>query len=89
MPFTIPECDEPDWCTTGSFQRLRFQDCDPMMVDPNSPTFNLVNPNARVVATNDPIREKGKGVKAWKGERFHDVGFDDLELTLGSGTAKI
>ncbi|KVH98388.1 BZR1, transcriptional repressor [Cynara cardunculus var. scolymus] len=88
-PATIPECDEPDWCTTGSFQRLRFQDCDPMMVNPNSPTFNLVNPNARVVATNDPIREKGKGVKAWKGERFHDVGFDDLELTLGSGTAKI
>ncbi|KAJ9567380.1 hypothetical protein OSB04_003346 [Centaurea solstitialis] len=43
--------------------------------------------------------EKGKGmmefefenggVKAWEGERIHDVGLDDLELTLGSGIAKI
>ncbi|CAI9266970.1 unnamed protein product [Lactuca saligna] len=88
-PATIPECEEPDWSTGGSFQRLRFQDCIPMMVNPNSPTSNLVKSMAQVAAMNDAIAEKGKGVKAWKGERFHEVGFDDLELTLGSGNAQI
>lgn len=28
--------------------------------------------------------ENGK-VKPWEGERIHEVGVDDLELTLGSG----
>lgn len=28
--------------------------------------------------------ERGK-VMAWEGERIHEVGMDDLELTLGSG----
>lgn len=60
-----------------------------MMVNPNSPTSNLVKSMAQVAAMNDAIAEKGKGVKAWKGERFHEVGFDDLELTLGSGNAQI
>lgn len=32
--------------------------------------------------------EFGNGVNAWEGERIHDVGLDDLELTLGSGNAK-
>jgi brassinosteroid resistant 1/2 len=45
------------------------------------------------------MMEKGKGkefefenvaVKAWEGERIHEVGLDDLELTLGgSSSAKI
>ncbi|KAJ0795560.1 putative transcription factor BES/BZR family [Helianthus annuus] len=83
-PATIPECDESYWSTCDSFQRMRFQDCSPMMTSPSSPTFNLVNPMARVSAENDAVVEKGKGVKAWKGERFQEVGFDDLELTLGS-----
>lgn len=26
-------------------------------------------------------------VKAWEGERAHEIGVDDLELTLGSGKA--
>ncbi|KAI3513197.1 hypothetical protein L1887_20524 [Cichorium endivia] len=88
-PATIPEGNESDWSTSGSFQRLRFQDCGPLMVNPNSPTSNLVKSTAQVPAVNDAISEKRKGVKAWKGERFHDVGFDDLELTLGSGNTKI
>ncbi|MFS7952168.1 putative transcription factor BES/BZR family [Helianthus anomalus] len=83
-PATIPECDESYWSTCDSFQRMRFQDCSPMMTSPSSPTFNLVNPMARVSAENDAVVGKGKGVKAWKGERFQEVGFDDLELTLGS-----
>ena len=60
---------------------------------PNSPTFHLMEPMA---PSADAIG-KGKGVemefenggvKAWEGERIHDVGLDDLELTLGSGNAK-
>lgn len=26
-------------------------------------------------------------VKAWEGERIHEIGMDDLELTLGTGKA--
>lgn len=44
------------------------------------------------------VSGKGKGiefdfeklpVKAWEGERIHEVGLDDLELKLGSGNACI
>jgi brassinosteroid resistant 1/2 len=31
--------------------------------------------------------ESGR-VKPWEGERIHEVGVDDLELTLGSGKAR-
>ncbi|KAI3759091.1 hypothetical protein L6452_06666 [Arctium lappa] len=98
-PATIPECDESDCSTIDSCQWVRFNKYEPMMMmtNPNSPTFNLVKPMA---ATMDAGLEKGKGkgmefefenggVKAWEGERIHDVGLDDLELTLGSGIAKI
>ncbi|XP_024971502.1 protein BRASSINAZOLE-RESISTANT 1 [Cynara cardunculus var. scolymus] len=99
MPATIPECDESDCSTIGSCQWMRFKNYEPMMMmmNPNSPTFNLVKPMAPVAATMDAGSEKGKGmefefenggVKAWEGERIHDVGLDDLELTLGSGIAK-
>lgn len=27
-------------------------------------------------------------VKPWEGERIHDIGVDDLELTLGSGKTR-
>lgn len=65
---------------------------------PTSPTFNLVKPVAQRTSPKDAISEKGKGiefefenggVKAWEGERIHDVGLDDLELTLGSGNSRI
>lgn len=87
---TIPECDE----SGDSCQWVRFQNHEPTVMNPNSPTFHLVKP----MATNDAILDKGKGVeleflengglKAWEGERIHDMGLDDLELTLGSGNAK-
>lgn len=41
---------------------------------------------------------KGKGtefdfekltVKPWEGERIHEVGLDELELTLGSGNGRL
>lgn len=58
------------------------------------------NPHHRV-GLDDPIMldHKGKGVefgfennvavKAWEGERIHEVGLDYLELTLGRGTSGI
>lgn len=33
--------------------------------------------------------ESGAAVNAWEGERIHEVSTDDLELTLGSGKARI
>ncbi|KAI3785542.1 hypothetical protein L1987_44661 [Smallanthus sonchifolius] len=98
MPTTIPECDESDCSTIDSCQWVRFKNYEPMMTSPNSPTFNLVKPMAPVAAAKDAGFDKGKGmefefenggVKAWEGERIHDVGLDDLELTLGSGNSKI
>ncbi|KAK9066689.1 hypothetical protein SSX86_014012 [Deinandra increscens subsp. villosa] len=97
-PATIPECDESDCSTIDSCQWLRFKNFEPMMTNPNSPTFNLVKPVAPVAAAKDGGSDKGKGmefefenggVKAWEGEKIHDVGLDDLELTLGSGISKI
>lgn len=43
------------------------------------------------------VTERGRGsefefengrVKPWEGERIHEIGVDDLELTLGSGKAR-
>ena len=79
-----------------SGQWMRFQNFAPAMI-PASPTFNLVRPVAQRVYPMDAMTEKGKGlefefenipVKAWEGERIHEVGVDDLELTLGSGKTR-
>lgn len=65
---------------------------------PTSPTFNLMTPVGHRISPMNAVSEKGKGVefefeniavKAWEGERIHEVGLDDLELTLGSGNARI
>lgn len=96
-PATIPECDESDSSTVDSghwinFQAFRFS----AAAVPTSPTFNLVKPVAPQIIPS-VTNEKGRGaefdfgggpVKPWVGERIHDVGLDDLELTLGSGKAK-
>ncbi|XP_076883301.1 protein BRASSINAZOLE-RESISTANT 1-like [Bidens hawaiensis] len=97
-PATIPECAESDCSTIDSCQWVRFKNYEPMLTNPNSPTFNLVKPMAQVAMSCDGGSDKGKGmefefenrgVKAWEGERIHDVCLDDLELTLGSGNAKM
>ncbi|CAL5349186.1 unnamed protein product [Camellia sinensis] len=92
-PATIPECDESDTSTVDSAQWMSFQKFAPTMV-PTSPTYNLVRPVAQRGSLMDAMIEKGKGqefvfesvpVKPWEGEKIHEVGLDDLELTLGSG----
>ncbi|PWA13647.1 hypothetical protein CTI12_AA631840 [Artemisia annua] len=99
-PMTIPECDESGCSTIDSCKWLNFENHEPMVMSPNSPTFHLVKPMASTSITNDAVLDKGKGLeldfentlgsglKAWEGERIHDMGLDDLELTLGSGNAK-
>lgn len=97
-PATIPECDESDSSTIDSGQWMNFQ---AFMLStstmPTSPTFNLVRPLTQQIIPNNAINEKGRStefdfgggqVKPWVGERIHEVGLDDLELTLGSGKAK-
>lgn len=94
-PVTIREYDESDASTVDSGRWLSFQ-----MTAPPSPTYNLVNTVTRqepvasqqgLMAMDMDARggpefefENGK-VKAWEGEKIHEVGPDDLELTLGSG----
>ncbi|KAK4390667.1 protein BRASSINAZOLE-RESISTANT 1 [Sesamum angolense] len=95
-PSTIPECDESDTSTIDSGQWMNFQAyANAAGAAPTSPTFNLMKPVAHEVPSKDAIMsDKGKGtefdfenmtVKPWEGERIHEVGMDDLELTLGSG----
>ncbi|XVE69933.1 hypothetical protein DITRI_Ditri10aG0031200 [Diplodiscus trichospermus] len=97
-PATIPECDESDTSTVESGQWISFQKFAASTSQvPTSPTFNLVKPLPPQNLSNDLIKEKGLGaefqfesgqVKPWEGERIHEVGLDDLELTLGSGKAR-
>ncbi|KAG5061099.1 hypothetical protein AAZX31_01G165000 [Glycine max] len=69
---------------------------------PPSPTFNLMKPAMQQIAAQEgmqwgSVAERGRGgsdfdfengrVKPWEGERIHEVGMDDLELTLGVGKA--
>ncbi|KAG6408746.1 hypothetical protein SASPL_131767 [Salvia splendens] len=97
-PATIPECDESDTSTVDSCRWMNFQAyTNAANMVPTSPTFNLMKPMAQPVPSKDGMLDKGKAaefdfesmaVKPWEGERIHEVGMDDLELTLGSGNAR-
>ncbi|BFG20514.1 hypothetical protein CerSpe_067880 [Prunus speciosa] len=79
---TIPECDVSDTSTFDSGQWVCFQRFAPSLsVMPASPTFNLVKP---VVAHQNLSDSEIPKVKPWIGEKIHEVGLDDLELTLGT-----
>ncbi|KAE8682158.1 Protein BRASSINAZOLE-RESISTANT 1 [Hibiscus syriacus] len=97
-PATILECDESDTPTVESGQWISFQNFAPSTSQmPTSPTFNPMQPFAPRRLPNDLIKEKGHGsefqfesgqVKPFEGERIHEVGLDDLKLTLGSGKTR-
>ncbi|KAK4429156.1 protein BRASSINAZOLE-RESISTANT 1 [Sesamum alatum] len=99
-PATIPECDESDTSTIDSGQWMNFQAyANAASAVPTSPTFNLMKPAVghQVPPKDAVMSDKGKGtefdfenmaVKPWEGERIHEVGMDDLELTLGSGNTR-
>nr|GMD87529.1 protein BRASSINAZOLE-RESISTANT 1-like [Ipomoea batatas] len=89
-------CDESDSSTIDFGHWMSFQKYGV----PTSPTFNLMKPvNPQRVPSNDAmILDKEKivdfgfenvAVKTWERERIHEVGLDDLELTLGGGTTRI
>lgn len=94
---TIHECDESDTSTVDSGQWISFQKFAPSASGmPTSPTFNLVRPVgvAQQGFNNDILKENGRGpefqfesapVKPWEGEKIHDVGMEDLDLSLGIG----
>ncbi|EPS68364.1 hypothetical protein M569_06407, partial [Genlisea aurea] len=94
-PLTIPECDESDSSTVDSGRWLNFQAYANAVSSrgiPTSPTFNLIKPppplpppRAAAAAAAAAAQEAMMvAVKPWEGERIHDVGMDDLELTLGN-----
>ncbi|CAM8998759.1 unnamed protein product [Rhodiola kirilowii] len=100
-PATIPECDESDSSTVDSSHWPSFHTQIPFGVS-TSPTFNLMKPVKVMTGNGVDVKGKGlevdvgKGldiglgvnqVKPWEGERISEVGFDDLELTLGSSKA--
>ncbi|KAI3959216.1 hypothetical protein MKW92_007314 [Papaver armeniacum] len=88
-PATIPECDESDASTVDSGRWVSFQTVAPTAA-PSSPTFNLMKPVLQQNFSQDAVGgpefefESGR-VKPWEGEKIHEMGVEDLELTLGSG----
>ncbi|KAK9113168.1 hypothetical protein Scep_020687 [Stephania cephalantha] len=96
-PATIPECDESDASTVDSGRWVSFQTVGAGAA-PSSPTFNLMKPGLESVQQSCRVDVNGRGgsefefengrVMAWEGERIHDIGVEDLELTLGSGKAR-
>ncbi|KAG7623146.1 BES1/BZR1 plant transcription factor N-terminal [Arabidopsis suecica] len=96
-PPTIPECDESEEDSIEDSGRwINFQS-----TAPTSPTFNLVQHTSMAI---DMKRSdwgmsgmNGRGaefefengtVKPWEGEMIHEVGVEDLELTLGGTKAR-
>ncbi|KAK8933812.1 hypothetical protein KSP39_PZI015315 [Platanthera zijinensis] len=90
-PATIPECDESDASTLDSARWVGFQN-----TVPSSPTFNLISPTAAMreldVARGGMLERSrvvsefefgSRTVKPWEGEMIHEIGAEDLELTLG------
>ncbi|XP_042040131.1 BES1/BZR1 homolog protein 2-like [Salvia splendens] len=101
-PAPIPECDESDISVADSARWVSFQ-TGSSAVTPASPTYNLVKPVAQQTCLHEgqigwgAVAKRARGsdfefangaVKAWEGEMIHEVGMDDLELTLGSGKAQ-
>ncbi|KAL8166058.1 hypothetical protein V2J09_007557 [Rumex salicifolius] len=87
-PPTIFECDESDCSTVDSGQWISFKRFARPPI-PTSPNFCLVKPMIQQMTLNDPMDVRASEplnvkVTPWEGERVHDVGMDDLELTLGS-----
>ncbi|KAL1189823.1 BES1PBZR1-like protein 1 [Cardamine amara subsp. amara] len=75
---SIPECDESDVSTVDSGRWASFQSVAVSQTCPLSSTFNLVKKNVYGGGGGGDV-----SVKPWEGEKIHDVGIDDLELTLG------
>ncbi|KAK9048290.1 hypothetical protein SSX86_032749 [Deinandra increscens subsp. villosa] len=96
-PATIPECDESDVSTVDSGGWVSFQTMAAASAAPTSPTFNLVKlANQLPVFHNRAVAQNGPGcefefgsstLKAWEGERIHEIGAEDLELTLGKAAS--
>ncbi|KAL9248455.1 BRASSINAZOLE-RESISTANT 1-like protein [Drosera capensis] len=94
-PPTIIECDESDSSNSGQWISFKRFARPPILTSPASslvkPKFQQMNLNELVQdrARVDPrLQPESMGVKAWEGERIHDVGMEDLELTLGNAKAR-
>ncbi|KAL3527073.1 hypothetical protein ACH5RR_011729 [Cinchona calisaya] len=102
-PATIPECDESDVSMVESVRWVGFQTAPATPSSPTfnlvKPVIQLNHQDgddgcgqftwggvAQRGCCSEFAFESG-AVKAWEGERAHEIGVDDLELTLGSGKA--
>ncbi|KAL2489386.1 Protein BRASSINAZOLE-RESISTANT 1 [Forsythia ovata] len=96
---TRSQCLESGRSTIHSGQWMNFRAyATASNMVPTSSMFNLVRPVAQRVPSKDVVLEKETDMqfnfenvagKPWEGERIHEVGSDDLELTLGSGNTRI
>ncbi|KAJ0256474.1 Protein BRASSINAZOLE-RESISTANT 2 [Hirschfeldia incana] len=92
--------DSGHWISFQKFAQQQQQQPFSGSMVPTSPTFNLVkppvpqmmSPNAAAVfqeiGQSSEFKFENSRVKPWEGEMIHDVGMEDLELTLGNGKAR-
>lgn len=102
-PATIPECDESDVNTVDSARWVSFQTLAAPSSPTFNLVKPVIKQNLQnsvdgcgqfMWGGGAPQRGCGSefafengAVKAWEGERAHEIGVEDLELTLGSGKA--
>ncbi|KFK41947.1 hypothetical protein AALP_AA2G192600 [Arabis alpina] len=91
--------DSGHWISFQKFAQQQQQQPFSASMVPTSPTFNLVKPPApqqmspntaafQEIGQSSEFKFENSQVKPWEGERIHDVGMEDLELTLGNGKAR-
>ncbi|CAN8234706.1 unnamed protein product [Cochlearia groenlandica] len=91
--------DSGHWISFQKFSQQQQQQPFSGSMVPTSPTFNLVKPHVpqqmspnavacQEIGQSSEFKFENGQVKPWEGERIHDVGMEDLELTLGNGKAR-
>lgn len=98
-PVPIPECDESDVSTVNAAQWVSFQTAPTsptynLIKSQQNSLHSATDGGAEFGWGAAAKRSCGpefeferSAVKAWEGEIIHEVGMDDLELTLGNGKA--
>ncbi|PHU25055.1 BES1/BZR1 -like protein 2 [Capsicum chinense] len=84
-PATIPECDESDAAPVESARWVSFQT---ILLDALSGHGMFGWAEAAQKGHGAEFDFESCKVKAWEGERIHEVAVDDLELTLGNAKAR-
>ncbi|CAH8347771.1 unnamed protein product [Eruca vesicaria subsp. sativa] len=74
------------WLYGADFSSL--QSCETSPRGPAEMSPNAAANEFQGIGQSSEFKFENSQVKPWEGERIHDVGMEDLELTLGNGKAR-